>query len=454
MAVPEAYEVNFDGLIGPTHNYAGLSRGNLASQRHAYRVSSPKQGALQGLAKMKVLAGLGVKQALLPPQDRPDLTLLRRLGFTGSDTLVIEAANREAPQLLAAAFSASSMWAANAATVSPSADTRDGRVHFTPANLPSTAHRGVEPGQTSAILKRIFSDPSRFVHHRPLPAGVCFRDEGAANHTRLCSGYGHPGVEVFVFGQEELNPEQPRPHTYGARQTLEASHAVARLHGLDLNRTLFVQQNPDAIDAGVFHNDVIAVGNRNVLLYHRDAFVCPGRGHDPVELIRRAYEQGCGGELIKIEIAGDELSLEQAVGSYLFNSQLVTLPGEMMALVCPTECRIHDASRAVLDRVLREKNPVEAIRFVDLRQSMQNGGGPACLRLRVVLTPDQISATHPGVLFTDELYAVLTQWVHKHYRGELTPQDLADPKLIDESCAALDELTTILELPLLYPFQK
>ena len=26
-----AYEVNFDGLVGPTHNYAGLSYGNVAS---------------------------------------------------------------------------------------------------------------------------------------------------------------------------------------------------------------------------------------------------------------------------------------------------------------------------------------------------------------------------------------------------------------------------------------
>src|SRR5687768_11173563 len=180
----KAYEVNFDGLVGPTHNYAGLSYGNVASMSHKRSVSSPRQAALQGLAKMKFLADLGVKQAVLPPHPRPDIAALRRIGFTGSDADVLAKVQREDPVLLAAVSSSSSMWAANAATVSPSADTSDGRMHFTPANLVSLFHRSLEAPTTAAVLRAIFNDEKHFAHHPPLPATMHFSDEGAANHTR------------------------------------------------------------------------------------------------------------------------------------------------------------------------------------------------------------------------------------------------------------------------------
>src|SRR3954454_7944681 len=165
-----AVEVNFDGLVGPTHNYAGLSQGNLASQRSKHRVSNPRAAALEGLAKMKLLASLGVRQAVLPPHERPDVGALRLLGFGGSDADVLWKARQQDPALLAGCCSASAMWAANAATVSPSADTTDGRVHFTPANLVSQVHRSLEAPTTSTILRAIFPDPDHFAHHPPLPA--------------------------------------------------------------------------------------------------------------------------------------------------------------------------------------------------------------------------------------------------------------------------------------------
>src|SRR5207248_4434793 len=130
-------EVNFAGLPGPTHNYSGLAEGNLASERHRSRVSNPRQAALQGLAKMKALADRGFAQAVLPPHERPDMAALRAVGFAGDDSAMLRSAAKAAPQLLAACSSAAAMWVANAATVSPSTDTADARVHFTPANLVS-----------------------------------------------------------------------------------------------------------------------------------------------------------------------------------------------------------------------------------------------------------------------------------------------------------------------------
>ena len=440
-----AYEVNFDGLVGPTHNYAGLAKGNLASQRHQDEPSNPKAAALQGLAKMKVPAGLGLKQAVLPPHERPDLASLRRLGFEGRDADVLRRAQREAPRLFAACNSASSMWAANAATVSPSPDTADGRMHFTAANLIDHLHRSIEAEQTTNILQAVFADASAFAHHAPLAATVPLADEGAANHTRLCRDYHEPGIELFVYG----GPSRVHP----ARQRREASEAIARLHGLAANRTAFVEQNPVAIDAGVFHNDVIAVGNQHVLLMHADAFTAGPRDTDR---IRRAFETHCQSELTLIEIARDELALDEAVTTYLFNSQLVTPPTNdgTMTLICPTECQQHAAARSVLDRIVAADNPITAVHFVDTHQSMKNGGGPACLRLRVVLSRAELAKVHSGVIFTESRYAALTGWVEKHYRDHLTPGDLADPKLLEESRTALDELTGLLGLGSIYLFQQ
>ena len=227
-----AVEANFDGLVGPTHNYAGLSWGNVASKSSVRSVSSPKEAALQGLAKMKQLADRGYVQGVLPPHERPHIPTLRALGFEGTDARVLEQAAKASPSILAAVSSASSMWTANAATVSPSADTADHRVHFTPANLSAKFHRSIEHRVTGRSLKAVFADESYFAHHPALPSVSHFGDEGAANHTRLCAGYGEPGVELFVYGQIAFNEQAPAPGKYPARQTLEASQAIARLHGL------------------------------------------------------------------------------------------------------------------------------------------------------------------------------------------------------------------------------
>jgi succinylarginine dihydrolase len=440
-------ETNFDAIPGPTHNYAGLSVGNLASLAHTNQPSNPKQAALEGLAKMKFVADLGVSQAVLPPHERPDVWTLKRLGFSGSDAQVLDAA-RKYPALLAACGSASAMWAANAATVSPSADTGDGRVHFTPANLITQFHRSLEPATTAAVLKAMFADESAFAHHDPLPASPHFADEGAANHTRLCPAHGQRGLEIFAFGRRAFAGNPSAPARFPARQTLEASESVARLHGLDPDHVLFLQRNPAAIDAGAFHNDVVAVGNLNVLLYHASAFT----GFQPDQIRSRLQKDEC--PLKFIEVPESQVPLGDAISSYLFNSQLVSLPDDAMALIAPTESRDNPRTREFLDGLLAGNTPIRQVHFVDVRQSMNNGGGPACLRLRVVLTDRERSLVNPAVFLTDALYESLQQWINRHYRDRLTPGDLADPKLLDESRRALDELTRALKLGSIYPFQR
>ncbi|MCE9591003.1 MAG: N-succinylarginine dihydrolase [Planctomycetes bacterium] len=449
MNDPDAIEVNFDGLVGPTHNYAGLALGNTASTRHRGATSSPRHAALEALAKMKMLMDLGVQQAVLPPQDRPDVSLLRRLGFAGSDSDVLAAARRDALRLLAAAASASSMWAANAGTVSPSADSGDGRLHLTPANLLHNLHRAIEAPTTTAAFRAIFHDESLFAVHDPLPAAHALCDEGAANHTRLCNQHGSAGIELFVYDRLGIDDADAPATRFPRRQTREACEAVVRCHRLDPARTVFARQNPDAIDAGVFHNDVIAVGHRNVLLLHARAFVDQGT---VIDELRRRFTATCGGELHVIQIGDDEIGVEEAVRSYLFNSQLVTLPDGSMAIIAPSECGETPRARAVFERITAG-GPIRSFRLVNVRQSMRNGGGPACLRLRVVMTARERAAAHQGVFLTDTLYAALTGWVNRHYREELNPEELADPRLLEESRAALDQLAEILGLGRLYAFQ-
>ncbi|WP_346795521.1 N-succinylarginine dihydrolase [Halomonas sp. Bachu 37] len=443
-------EVNFDGLVGPTHNYSGLAVGNVASMSHGGLVSNPKEGALQGLEKMKSLMDAGYAQGVLPPQQRPDVSALRDLGFSGSNREVLSRAAADAPQLLRAVCSASSMWTANAGTVTPSQDAPDRRVHFTPANLQSSFHRFLEPQTTGRVLQAIFRDERHFAHHPVLPATPAFSDEGAANHTRLCGEYGEPGVHLFVYGRQafgDVRSGEREPKRYPARQTLEASQAVARQHGLSDAQTVFAQQHPDAIDAGVFHNDVIAVGNGPVLLYHEMAFLDEARTLD--ELRDKMTTP-----LIPVRVPQEAVIMEDAVASYLFNSQLLSNPDGTMTLVVPGECQENEAVwRTIQDHLLAGNNPIGEVIVKDVKQSMRNGGGPACLRLRVVLSEAERAALSGRVLLTNELFEDLTAWVNRHYRDRLAPEDLADPELAAESLAALDELTQLLKIGSVYPFQ-
>ena len=360
-----AEEINFDGLVGPTHNYAGLSEGNLASARNRDTVARPREAALQGLAKMQRLRALGLAQGVLPPHERPNISWLRSLGFSGSDGEVWTRAWKSEPVIARAALAASSMWAANAATISPSADCSDGRLHASVANLQTMLHRLLEAEQTERTLRRLLPDEARFSVHAALLPHDALSDEGAANHMRMAAEQGAPGVEIFIYGRRAGEARTGFP----ARQTLEASQAIARRHGLDPARTVFARQNPQAIDAGAFHNDVVAVANERVLFAHELAFADKAALLTACDALVEGFEY--------VEVPASEVSLDDAIRSYLFNAQLVTLPSGEPTLVVPEEARETPSVWGWIERHIAGNGPIRRVEVVDVRQSMANGGGPA-----------------------------------------------------------------------------
>jgi succinylarginine dihydrolase len=392
-------EINFDGLVGPSHNYAGLSPGNLAATSNAGKVSHPRAAALQGLAKMRANLRLGLAQGILLPPPRPDHRWLASLATSYAEA---------PPHLQAQALSASSMWAANAATVSPAPDTIDGRCHLTVANLVTMPHRSHEWPDTLAQLATIFADAG-FAVHAPVPAP--FGDEGAANHMRLTRDRASPGVEIFVYGITGGR--------FPARQHREASEAVARAHDLDPANVLFVEQNSEAIAAGAFHNDVVAVANGRVLFAHEHAFADKARFF--ADLRARLPEVEI------VEVPADRVSLADAVSSYLFNAQLVTLPGDSMALILPGEARDNPNVWGWLQEHVAGNGPIRRLEVVDVRESMANGGGPACLRLRVVADPASID---PRFLLDEARLDRLAAIVEAHWPEAIDAAAIADPALI------------------------
>jgi succinylarginine dihydrolase len=389
-------EINFDGIIGPSHNYAGLSLGNLASAKNAGGTSQPRAAALQGVEKMRANLRLGLRQGFFMPLDRPDTTWLTQLGTTAEEA---------DDHLLANALSASSMWAANAATVSPAPDSRDGKCHLSVANLVTMPHRSHEWRGTLAQLKLAFAHPA-FAVHGPVPPP--FGDEGAANHMRLCATHGTAGVEIFVYGITG----GPFP----ARQHVEASRAVARTHGV--NRALFVQQSEDAIAAGAFHNDVVAVANERVLFTHERAFADKDAFYTDLRIALPEVEI--------VEVPANRVSLADAIQSYLFNAQLVTLPDGGMALILPTEARDNVPVWSWLQEMVTGNGPIRQLVPVDVRQSMANGGGPACLRLRVVCDAADVD---PRFLADEAKLDAISVVITQYWPEAIDPTELRSPTL-------------------------
>lgn len=440
-----AAESNFDGLIGPTHNYGGLSEGNLASAGNAGLMSRPKEAALQGLTKMRMMHDKGLWQGVLPPQQRPYLPALRAAGFSGSDRDIYQNVWKADPRLARNMLSASSMWAANAATVSPSPDTQERRLNLTPANLSTMLHRSIEHAQTARALKAAF--PFARVHDA-LPMQSVFADEGAANHVRLCGERGAQGVELFVYGREGFDGGETE---FPARQTLKSVEAIARRHGLDMTRTVMAKQSKAAIDAGAFHNDVVCVGAKETLFFHELAFANTSKMKADIS----AAAKGLFSPNF-VEVPTADVSITDAIKAYLFNSMLVQFPGDdRLTLVAPLETQENEATRKYCEKLTSGNGPIGRVDFVDVRQSMRNGGGPACLRLRVTLTEAEWAQVNSGQKFTPQLHDQLNEWVNQHYRETLAPDDLKDPSLMEESFAALDALTVIMNLGRnFYPFQR
>ncbi len=434
-------EAQVDRLVGPTHHFGGLGVGNLASHGHRGQVSNPRAAALQGLDKMATVARLGVPQFVLPPQRRPRLDWLRRFGFAGSDAEVLKRAREEAPALLSAAMSCSAMWTANAATVTPSWDTPTRRLTVTVANLTASLHRSIEAEETAEELRRLL--PAEATVGPPLPGGTAGRDEGAANHMRLAGendvlgSDDVPGLHLFVFGDG-----RPVPRKFLPRQSREASRGVMRIHRIPSENGFVVKQHPDAIDAGAFHNDVVAASHGDLLIHHELAFhdeadVRDGsaaRSETPtMERLARRFHAAFDKPLRRVIVSGDELPIGQAVSSYLFNSQIVT-PGEDPAsavLICPNQVRECPAALSLVQRWRDRDGLFAEVRFVELRQSMSAGGGPACLRLRVPVTAEQLSGFAAGLRWTERLDDELRSTIASAYPSEARLDDLADAEFVD-----------------------
>ena len=411
-------EINFDGIIGPSHNYAGLSFGNVASMGHGGQVSEPRAAALQGVEKMRSNLALGLAQGIFLPHPRPHRDWLARLGTTIEQAEPIIAAN---------AMSASPMWAANAATVSPAPDTADSKCHLTVANLRTMPHRSHEWPATLAQLQVAFANDA-FAVHGPVPP--TFGDEGAANHMRIAPRHDAPGVEILVYGVSG--------GAFPARQHVEASKAIARMHRLDPRRTAFVPQSEEAIAAGAFHNDVVAVANERVLFAHEQAFADKQPLLDMCAAHVPVFEY--------VEVAAADVPLEDAIRSYLFNAQLVTPPDGETTLIVPTEARETASVWRWLERHLAGNGPIRRVEVVDVRQSMANGGGPACLRLRVVADPATVD---PRFMVDEAKLDRVADAVRRHWPEQITHDELQRPALIadvERARAALVETLDLSEL--------
>ena len=419
-----SFEVNFDGLVGPTHNYAGLAHGNVHSTNNKSKPSNPREAALQGLDKMKMMHDLGYKQAIIPPQERPLIN-----DYDDYCNIAINS-------------SASSMWVANSSTVVPSTDSKNGKLNLLTANLNFTHHRRIESPQTYITLNKIFNDTSKFLIHPPIDSDGTLDDEGAANHTRFCNSHEEEGLHFFVYGRSS-NSSEETPSKYPARQTLEASKKV--VENMQIKNAVFAQQSVESIDAGVFHHDVIGVGNKNLYFYHEKALA------NETETITK-LQDSFNGKLNLLRITESEIPLDVAVETYLFNSQLVECKDGHM-LIAPIRCRRNPLVCKYLQSIIGRNNPIKKVRYVNLEQSLYNGGGPACLRLRVTMTESEFSALHPGIIFTDKLHLQLRKWVKQYYVGNLIYEDLFIPSYIKRCKDALSELTDILDLGNIYPFQ-
>ncbi|HXW54053.1 MAG TPA: N-succinylarginine dihydrolase [Myxococcota bacterium] len=441
-------EVNFDCLVGPTHNFAGLSLGNLASKKNQRTLSNPKKAALQGLRKMHYLAKRGFVQGVLPPHERPHLKSFWNLGFSGNEETMFSKAHALMPDVFLSLCSSSFMWAANCATISPSADSGDHRVHISPSNLITMFHRSIEHEFSGRVLKHIFAHEEHFLVHNALLPHVVLSDEGAANHNRLCRSHGQKGLQIFVYGKDGALSSQ-KTTVFPARQSRLANHALAVRHKLDADYFMNIEQNPLAIDRGAFHNDVVAVVNENVLLCHEWAFL---QQASALNTINERFNQLFGEDPCIIEISNAELPIDQAITSYLFNSQLLTKPDGKMLLFAPHECLAMEKAQAAIVRLLHGDNPINEVHYMDVSESMANGGGPACLRLRILLSDQELPHIKSSVLLTDSLYQELEQIIQQYYLEELTLDHFLDKKFLDQNKHALDKIAHALGLDGVYHF--
>jgi len=207
------------------------------------------------------------------------------------------------------------------------------------------------------------------------------------------------------------------------------------LHGLLPERTVFVEQNPVAIDAGAFHNDVLAVANEGVVFAHELAFADRQGAYDA---IRQAFPA-----LQVLEVPDSAVSLAEAIKTYLFNAQLLSTGEDGMTLIVPEECRKSASVWSWCEQMVAGNGPIRHVIPVNLRQSMANGGGPACLRLRVVADPRTVD---PRFLLDEATAELLESIIAANWPEQIDPADLGSEALARSVTMARKALLMALDL--------
>jgi succinylarginine dihydrolase len=269
-----------------------------------------------------------------------------------------------------------------------------------------------------------------------LPSSQPLRDEGAANHMRLCGSGNNRNRAVHVFVHEPASESDSlSPLRYVSRQSVVASHHVSRKLTLAEEKCVFIEQSQRAINAGVFHNDVIATSHGNLLLCHELAFTNTPQS---IERMSEKYRQVVGEELICEIVTESMLPIEESVRSYLFNSQILSKSDGSFHLLCPSECGESERVRTVIEGWLAsESNPISSVETIGVQESMSNGGGPACLRLRLDVDEEQVSQLEPRWRFTPERHSEIARWIDNYYPARLCIDDLARWDFAEHAMAAV-----------------
>ena len=406
-----------DTIIGPTYHYGGLALGNTHSLDHKHVVANPKKAALQGLSKMKLLRDHGISQYVLPAYVRDYKGLVQ--GYYNNQGDFEDNLKRlydENLDIFSSFFSASSAWLANAWTMTPSIDSSDGRYHVSPASLNACFHRQLDVKQTIAILTNRLCSKTYITCHHPSP----FFDEGAANMIRLSAG--GKGLYLFVSGSSDTK-------RFKSRHDKRSWQRLVSQHQLDPDYVIYLTQHPDAIDAGVFHNDVISFGVDDLLVVHENAFVDQPNYCDT---ILERYFSCFGTDLTLIQIPDSILPLKDAVNSYFFNSQLVRKDDNRYLLLVPSRCKGLPVMDYFVSIVAKKWESQLEIMVCDVEESIKNGGGPACLRNSMDVYDDPKLIFDDRYLFTLEKYDDFVRLVNQYYPSSLELNDFLSVSFLND----------------------
>ena len=320
-------------------------------------------------------------------------------------------------------------------------DNIDNAIHITVANLNSMMHRSIEPKFTYKMLKRILNKKVNI--NKSLLNLPNIGDEGAANHIRIAERHNVPGYQIFVYSSENISHAKTIE-----RQSLIGSKLIARKNCVEDQRVFYLQQSNRAIRYGSFHNDIVSTANENIFIYHEEAFESTQELKVILAKLKKLVPN-----FKPIKILNSEIDLQTIVSSYLLNSQLISLPSGGMMFLLPSEVKQYPNCMQWLEKISAEEE-IKKIKFIDVKQSMRNGGGPACLRLRMIFNENEISSVNKNFLLDDNKIDLLTNLIENKYRDRLQPDDLLDPNLADESLEILDALTKIFKTGSIYNFQK